>query len=367
MIGLYIHIPFCKSICHYCDFVKVGLKKDREREKYLDTLINELNSYQNYFNKIDTIYIGGGTPNALTNEELIKLFEALKPIKPIEFSIEINPESYTHNQGEIFKKYGVNRVSIGAQTSDEEILKFLNRKHNNDDVINTVSSLKRLGINNINLDLIFAIPGQTLKSINKDINFFIKLDIPHLSYYNLILEENTYLHYLYNRSQFLEVDDEKSRQMYTNVIDKLTKLRYNHYEISNFSKPGYESLHNLKYWENKDYIGIGLGAHGLLNGIRTYNERSFNKYLKNTLYEKVELSIEDRITEELIMGLRLTKGINLSQVNLKYNINLYEKFPKIKEMKELKLIAEEDGYLKLTKEGIFLGNQVFQIFVWNLF
>jgi oxygen-independent coproporphyrinogen-3 oxidase len=232
MIGLYIHIPFCKSICHYCDFVKVGVKKESEREKYLDTLINELNSYHNYFDQIDTIYIGGGTPNAMTDNELIKLFEALKPIKPIEFSIEINPESYTHNQGEIFKQYGVNRVSIGAQTSDEKILKFLNRKHNNDEVINTISSLKQLGINNINLDLIFAIPGQTLKSINKDIKFFINLDIPHLSYYNLILEENTYLYYLYNRGRFSEVDDEKSRQMYANVIDKLTKLGYNHYDLS---------------------------------------------------------------------------------------------------------------------------------------
>src|SRR5690554_1777819 len=178
MIGLYIHIPFCKSICHYCDFVKIGVQKEEYRIKYLDTLINELNSYQNYFDKIDTIYIGGGTPNTLTDEELIKLFEALKPIKPVEFSIELNPESYTHKQGEIFKKYGVNRVSIGAQTSDLEILKFLNRKHDNNHVINAVKSLKSLGITNINLDLIFAIPGQTLKSINQDIDFFIKLDIP---------------------------------------------------------------------------------------------------------------------------------------------------------------------------------------------
>lgn len=367
MIGLYIHIPFCKSICHYCDFVKIGVQKEEYRIKYLDTLINELNSYQNHFDKIDTIYIGGGTPNTLTDEELIKLFEALKPIKPVEFSIELNPESYTHKQGEIFKKYGVNRVSIGAQTSDLEILKFLNRRHDNNHVINAVKSLKSLGITNINLDLIFAIPGQTLKSINQDIDFFIKLDIPHLSYYNLILEDNTYFHYLYNRDKFHEIDDDKSRKMYENIIDKLTNLGYNHYEISNFSKPNFESLHNLKYWENQDYIGIGLGAHGLISGKRTYNERAFHKYLKNTLYEELILSKEDKITEELIMGLRLTRGINLSEVNLKYQIDLYQKFPKIKEMKDLKLLAEEDGYLKLTKEGIFLGNQVFQIFVWNLF
>lgn len=151
--------------------------------------------------------------------------------------------------------------------------------------------------------------------------------------------------------------------MYENIIDKLTNLGYNHYEISNFSKPNFESLHNLKYWENQDYIGIGLGAHGLISGKRTYNERAFHKYLKNTLYEELILSKEDKITEELIMGLRLTRGINLSEVNLKYQIDLYQKFPKIKEMKDLKLLAEEDGYLKLTKEGIFLGNQVFQIFV----
>lgn len=363
MIGLYIHIPFCKNICHYCDFVKVGIKKENLRKDYLDSLIYELNKYQKYFDKIDTIYIGGGTPNTLTNDEFIKLFEALKVIKPVEFSIEINPESYTDEQGELFKKYGINRVSIGAQTTDENLLKFLNRKHDNNHVINAVANLKKHGINNINLDLIFAIPGQTIKSINNDLDFFLKLDIPHLSYYSLILEENTYFYYLYNRNKFFEIDEDSSREMYELVIDKLTNLGYNHYEISNFSKPSYESIHNLKYWENQDYIGIGLGSHGLIEGKRTYNERSFNKYLKNTLYEEVILSTDDKITEELIMGLRLLKGINLNEINLKYKIDLYQKFPKIKEMKDLKLITEEDGYLKLTREGIFLGNQVFQIFV----
>ncbi|MGI6787736.1 MAG: radical SAM family heme chaperone HemW [Acholeplasmataceae bacterium] len=363
MLGLYIHIPFCKTICHYCDFVKVGIKKESLRLEYLDTLINELNQYQDYFHQIDTIYLGGGTPNTLTNEELIKLFEALKPIKPDEFSIEINPESYTDEQGAIFKQYGVNRVSIGAQTTNEDLLKFLNRKHNNSHVINAVSSLKNMGINNINLDLIFAIPGQTINDVKKDIEFFINLEIPHLSYYNLILEEKTYFHYLYNRNQFHEVDDLLSRQMYEEVIDKLTKLGYNHYEISNFSKPNYESKHNLKYWKYKDYIGIGLGSHGLLNGKRLYNERSFNKYLRKTLYKIEVLSKEDQVTEELIMGLRLSSGVNVNKINAKYEFNLYQKFPKIKEMKELKLLTEEDGYLKSTKEGIFLGNQVFQIFV----
>ncbi|MGI6782201.1 MAG: radical SAM family heme chaperone HemW [Acholeplasmataceae bacterium] len=363
MLGLYIHIPFCHNICHYCDFVKVGVKKKELRLQYLNTLIKELNKYQNQFNKIDTIYIGGGTPNTLTNEELIMLLEALKPIKPKEFTIELNPESYSDEQGEIFKKYGINRVSIGAQTSNQGLLKFLNRKHNNSQVIHTVSSLKKLGIKNINLDLIFAIPGQTLEMINQDLDFFLKLEIPHLSYYNLILEENTYFHYLYNRNEFSEVDDDTSRKMYELIIEKLTSFGYNHYEISNFSQPNYESLHNLKYWENQDYIGIGLGSHGLIKGKRMYSERSFNKYLKNTLYKEETLTKSDQITETLIMGLRLTKGIKINQVNLQYGIDLHQLFPKIEEMKELKLLTEEDGYLKLTKEGIFLGNQVFQIFV----
>ena len=364
MLGLYIHIPFCKHHCHYCDFVKTVPRNQKVVDNYINKLVEEINSYKNYFDKIDTVFIGGGTPNFISDDSLIQVLEALKPIKTKEFTIEINPESYTEKQGQIFVKYGINRVSIGVQTFNEERLKFLNRAHTNKDVINAISSLKILGIENISIDLIFAIPGLQLSDIEHDLNEAIKLDIKHMSYYSLILEENTYFHYLYNRGLFSEVSEDLSGEMLENIIRKLEENGFEYYEISNFSKPGFRSIHNQIYWKFDDYIGVGLGAHGKLDGVRYYNERALNKYLKNTLYEKVELSTDDMISEEMIMGLRLISGINISNVESKYNINLHQKFPQIKEMIDLKLLTEESGYLKLTKKGLFLGNQFFQIFIW---
>lgn len=363
MLGLYIHIPFCGSICHYCDFIKKVPKDDDTMTKYIDKLIEELFTYQHEFKNIDTIFIGGGTPNYLSDENLERLLSALNPINPKEFTIEINPEYYTEKQGQIFRKYGINRVSIGAQTFDEKTLEFLNRQHRNQDVYNTVNSLKLIGIDNINIDLIFAIPNTDLSHIKKDVEEFIKLDVKHLSYYSLILEENTYFHYLYNRGQFHEVDQETSRQMYEYIIDTLIDNGYEHYEISNFSKPDYNSVHNKIYWHLEDYIGIGLGSHGLYKDFRYYNERAFNKYYVNTLYKKEQLTKEDRLSEELIMRLRLSEGVNIEMINDKYQIDFYKKFPKTKEMIDLKLLTKDGSYLKLTKEGLFLANQIFQIFV----
>lgn len=363
MLGLYIHIPFCKHLCHYCDFVKTIPRNQKVVDEYIEKLIEEINSYEKYFDKIDTIFIGGGTPNSITEESLIKLFEALKVINPIEFTIEINPESYTEKQGKIFKQFGVNRVSIGIQNFNEKTLQFLNRKHTNKDVINAVSSLKEIGINNISVDLIYAIPNQTIDDIKYDLDFLLDLGVKHVSYYSLILEENTYFHYLYNRNLFQEVDQDLSRNMYELIIETLTKNGFLQYEISNFSSPEFESLHNKIYWKFDDYIGVGLGAHGKIDNVRYYNERALNKYLKNTLFEKIPLSTDDQISEEMIMGLRLNSGVNIKDVEIKYQIDLYKKFPQIKEMIDLKLLTEESGYLKLTKNGLYLGNQVFQIFV----
>lgn len=363
MLGLYIHIPFCKHLCHYCDFVKTIPRDQKVIDKYLDKLIEEINSYRQYFSKIETIFIGGGTPNVLNNDNLNRLLLALKDITPTEFTIEINPELYTHEQGTIFLKHGINRVSLGVQTFNEETLKFLNRQHTNQDVFEAVESLKTLGINNISLDLIFAIPNTTIKDIQYDIDQALSLDVKHISYYSLILEENTYFHYLYNRGQYHEVSQDLSREMFEFIISRLTDNGYNHYEISNFTKPNFQSLHNKIYWLFDDYIGVGLGAHGKMEKTRYYNHKSYHKYLDKPLDQTYDLTISDQITEHLIMGLRLKNGINVHEIESKYSFKLYDKFPKIKEMIDLNLLTEKNGYLMLTKNGIFLGNQVFQIFV----
>lgn len=363
MLGLYIHIPFCKSICHYCDFAKTIPRNQKVVDKYLDKLIEEIKMHQESFNKINTIYIGGGTPNYLNDESLTRLLKVLEPIKPTEFTIEINPELYTESQGQILKKYGVNRVSIGVQTFNQEILDYLNRKHTEKDVIKAVSGLKKNGIENVSIDLIFAIPNQTINDIKYDLLKAHELGVKHISYYSLILEENTYFYYLYNRQKFTEVSEDLSREMYEFIIKNIAEMGYDHYEISNFSKPEYESIHNKIYWNFDDYIGVGLAASGFIDGIRYYNDKSLNKYLKKALLEKVELTKEDKISEEIIMKLRLKVGINVSEFNKKHEIDIYKTFPKIKEMIDLKLLTEENGYLKLTTEGLFLGNQVFQIFI----
>lgn len=363
MLGLYIHIPFCEKICHYCDFVKKVPRNKEVVDKYLKRLIVEINSYQAYFDKIDTIYIGGGTPNYLDEEQLTLLFEALMPINPVEFSIEINPDLMTFNKAEIFKKYKINRVSIGVQTFDEKTLKTLNRTHNKNDVVKAVSQLKAVGIDNISLDLIFGIPQTNLRLVKKDLKKALKLDVKHISYYALILEENTYFHYQALRGNFLEIDDDLSSKMYNCIRKTLQRKGYTHYEISNYAKPGYESKHNLIYWTMAEYIGVGLNASGFLNGYRYQNQRIFSKYYQDFIYEKYEVKLKDQLSEAMIMGLRKIAGIKISEIESKYMVKLFAEFPKIKEKIDLKLLEVENGYLKLTKKGIYLSNQVFQIFI----
>lgn len=365
MLGLYIHIPFCEKICHYCDFVKKVPRNKEVVDKYLARLIEEINSYQAYFDKIKTIYIGGGTPNYLDDEQLTLLFESLKEINPIEFSIEVNPDLMTLNKAKLFKKYNVNRVSIGVQTFDKKVLKSLNRTHNEDDVKKTVSFLKQVGIENINLDLIFGIPKTNLSLVKKDLRKALKLKVKHISYYALILEEKTYFHYQYLRGEFQEIDDDLSNKIYNYIRKTLVKKGYTHYEISNYAKPGYESKHNLIYWTMDEYIGVGLNASGFINGYRYQNQRIFSKYYQEFVYEKYQVSSKDLLSEAMIMGLRKMVGIKILEIENKYQVNLFAEFPKIKEMIDLELLEIENGYLRLTEKGIYLSNQVYQIFLWN--
>lgn len=363
MLGLYVHIPFCKNICHYCDFVKRVPKDEEVMTKYIDKLIEEIESYENYFSKIDTIFIGGGTPNYLSISNLERLFKSLVKINPKEYTIEINAELYNDTQGDLFKKYGINRVSIGAQTFDLDLLKYLNRRHTPEDIYRAIGSLNLRGIDNISLDLIYSIPGQTIKSLKNDLNIVKSLPIKHVSAYSLILEKNTYFYWLYDHNKFEEVDEDLSADMFELIMKELSYDGFNHYEISNYAKPGYESIHNKIYWNLDNYIGVGLGAHGLIKPYRYYNDRAYSRYLKKPLSDKVKLEKEDLLSERMIMGLRLMEGINIKSVEKEYNIKLKDKFTKIKELEKLGLLKEENDYLKLTHKGIMLGNQVFEIFV----
>lgn len=363
MKGLYVHIPFCESICHYCDFVKRVPKNQEMIDQYLTSLVEEIRSYQSHYNTIETIYIGGGTPSMFSINQLHILFEALKEIKPIEYTIEVNPESYTQEKGLLFKKYGINRISLGVQTFNDQLLDYLNRKHTEKDIFSVVNHLKTIGIPKISVDLIYAIPGQTMDMLAYDLAQIKALDITHVSCYSLILEEKTYFYHQYLKGQFHQMEEDMEATMYQYVMDQLKEQGFEHYEISNYAKEGHYSMHNMLYWTLGEYIGVGLGAHGFIEGYRTYNQRRLKEYFQSWQERKEYQSKEMLLQDELIFGLRKIEGVSIPFIEKTYGINLFESYPKLNEKIEFGLVKIEEGRLKLTDKGIFLGNQVFMVFI----
>lgn len=368
LTALYIHIPFCESICVYCDFHKemASLKKKTE---YIDALIKELELNKDSYQDIKTIYIGGGTPSSLPNSLLEKLLIAINRLidinNNIEFTIETNPNDIDKEKAELFHKYHINRVSIGVQTFHEAHLKFLGRTHNKQDVKNAIQNLKKVAIHNINIDMMFSLVNQSEEELRQDIKEVLKLDITHISYYSLILEEKTTLYHLYKKNIISMNSEDLEGLMYNIVIDSLLESGLNHYEISNFCKAGYESKHNLIYWKNLNYLGLGSGSHSLIDGKRYYNESNVSKYISNLKNGIKEFKIEyetESLREELIMGLRLLKGINLDTINKKYDINLLDKYQEINDFIKKGLLILEQGNLHFTRSGLLLGNLVFGIF-----
>jgi oxygen-independent coproporphyrinogen III oxidase len=363
MIGLYIHIPFCEKICHYCDFVKQVPKNEDMVDLYIEHLVNEIKSYQALYLHVDTIYIGGGTPSMLTTKQLKRLFEVLKTYQPIEYTIEVNPESYSHEKGELFKLYGINRISLGVQTFHDHHLKRLNRLHTKDMIFDVVHDLKSLGFYNISVDLIYALEHQTMEELKEDVQHLLALDLPHISLYSLILEEKTYFHHQYLRGKFEPLNEDLEAQMYEYIMNTLKQQGYDHYEISNYAKKGYESKHNSLYWTFQPFIGVGAGAHGFLPPYRTYNERALSKYMKHPLKEKV---LQDEVTmrnDHLLFLLRMSEGIDLSMVKSMYHDDLFLLYPSLLKYLELGLLEIDHQHLKLTQKGKLLGNIVFMVFV----
>ncbi len=363
MKGLYVHIPFCGYICHYCDFVKRVPKNEEMIDNYIDALAKEIDLYKDHFSTIETIYIGGGTPSLLSVKQMTKLFEALKNIHPVEYTIEVNPESYSIDKGLLFKKYGINRVSLGVQTFNQELLHYLNRGHENQQVYDVVNHLKSIDIPYISIDLIFSIPGQTMQDLKHDLEEIKKLDITHVSCYSLILEEKTYFYHQYLHGKFEQMDEDTEAMMYEEVIKYLEHHGFEQYEISNFARFGHESKHNTIYWSLDPYIGVGLGAHGFIDGYRTFNERALPKYIDHYQKEKTFQTKEMLLQDDMIFGLRKKVGVDIEKIEEKYQINLFETYPKIQEKMELGLLTLENGNLKLTKKGMLLGNQVFMVFI----
>lgn len=351
--SIYVHIPFCKTICTYCDFCKMYYKKEWVNT-YLDSLEKEINSY--YKDEIvNTLYIGGGTPNSLNIKELEKLLMILSKIKlnkMYEYTIECNIELLTEEQVILFKKYGINRVSVGVQTLNDKYIKYLGRNHTKEIVRNNINLLKKYKLYNINVDLIYAIPGESLTELENDIDFILELDIPHISTYSLIIEPNTIL----NNRRVKNIEEDLDSDMYILIIKKLNK--YNHYETSNFALPGYESKHNLNYWDNGNYYGFGLGASGYIDNKRYDNTKNLNKYLGgNYISNKNILSKNETIENEFILGFRKFAGINKNVFKRKYDIDI-EKVPIVKKLIKENRIISDDGFIRINEDYAYIANEI---------
>lgn len=360
MKAVYLHIPFCQTICSYCDFCKMYYRPELVTS-YLEVLNNEIKS--TYHGEIiETIYIGGGTPSSLSITELKQLMAIIKTFKKTdnyEFTFECNIENIDYDKLMLLYQNGVNRLSIGIQTFNLKLLKDLNREHSEDEVIGKIKMAKKIGFNNISIDLIYAIPNETMSDVQKDLLKFLKLDINHIATYSLIIEPNTKLYI--NKTKPL--DDELDFNMYQLIRNTLTENGFNHYETSNFAKPGAESKHNLTYWNNEQYYGFGLGASGYLNGTRYENTRSINHYLegKYRLEEHV-LSKEDDMENHMILGLRQLKGVNKGEFEKRFDIKIKDAFQIDKMINEGKLIEDENN-LFIADKYIYLANEILVNFI----
>lgn len=353
--ALYVHIPFCKQICSYCDFAKVIYQTNFVND-YFESLFFELENLNN--NKYDTIYIGGGTPSCLDNKLLVSLLEKLQKMlnKNYEFSIESNVEDINETFLETIKRYGVNRLSIGIQTFNKAFISLCNRKHSKEQAINNVKLAFKY-IENINVDMIYGFPFQLLDDVKEDLEIVSSLPIKHISYYSLIIEENTVF---YQRFKNLEEDNKLQAKMYKYIYSYLKKQGFNRYEISNFAKTNYKCKHNLVYWHNMHYDAVGLNASGYVGDIRFTNTRNLTLY-NNKQYQKeiIKLTKEDKMFEEIMLYLRLDEGLNLDRFYKKYNVNFIERYNKIiKELEDKKLIKITKNKLKTTFKGSLLLNQV---------
>ena len=347
--------------------------KDSLKEKFITYLIKELDLKRDYLYNLKTIYIGGGTPTALPIPLLEKLLKYLNQFINLEileeFTIEANPNDITVELAKLLKKYHINRVSLGVQGLTKEKLATLGRTHTKKDVITAIKNLKKVKITNINADLIYGVGNETFKDLKKELKTLIHLGVKHISTYSLILEEKTILKKLYDEKKFSLYDEDSEKELYQKIIKYLKKKKFIHYEISNFAKKGYESIHNLTYWNNKNYIGVGPSASYYLGNIRYTNVKNLEKYFQGIdnnfleYYEKVELSIKDMMSEELIMGLRKIKGININEFQEKFNISIYDAFPIVKKLLDLKVLALKNNYLFIPSDKLYLSNEVLVNFI----
>ena len=344
--SLYIHIPFCNKICDYCDFTKLQYFRNFAVD-YLKALKDELKSYK--IKNLKTIYVGGGTPTALEDDLFLELLQMIDPYaKDVnEYTFEANPESLSLKKIKMLKEHGVNRISLGVQTTNDKILKAVNREHTFEQVKTAVKNLKENGIDNINVDLILGLPHSSKKILKEDLKNVLSLDIKHISCYGLTVNPHTAL---FNRG-FKEPESDVLRDFYDEVEQTFKENGFIHYEVSNWAKSGYQSEHNLTYWRNAQYYGCGLGASGYIKDIRYKNTVNLSQYLSRAyVFEKEKVSDKDRITYQIMLNLRTIEGLDFSFIRNKDN--------EIEELIKSGLLKKENDRLIPTYEGMMVLDQV---------
>lgn len=363
----YVHIPFCSHICYYCDFAKV-LMTGQPVEAYIDELLKEYDSYD--ISSLKTLYIGGGTPSVLPADQLEKLLTHLTKKLDLEeleeFTVEANPSDLTDEVLAVLANSPVNRISLGVQSFDDKLLKKIGRTHTEAQVYSSIERLRAAGFENITIDLIYGLPNQTMEMVERDVQKFLELDLPHVALYSLILEDHTVFMNRQRRGRLRLPSDDRNADMYEYIIEMLTSKGYSHYEVSNFGKIGYESKHNMTYWDNAEYYGIGAGASGYLDGIRYKNHGPVHHYLReeNKHVNEEVLTRKQRIEEEMFLGLRKKNGVSIERFHKKFGQTLEEVYGTIiEELAFQKMLFEADGRIQMTEKGFELGNEVFERFL----
>ncbi|MFS0672864.1 radical SAM family heme chaperone HemW [Ornithinibacillus sp. 179-J 7C1 HS] len=372
--SVYIHIPFCQHICHYCDFTKFFYNEQLATE-YLDALSNEINvQVQGEKNRVKTIFIGGGTPTALNYNQLKKLLafveEKFDVWNCVEYTIEANPGDFDEKKAKLLKEYGVNRVSLGVQVFDNAMLEELGRAHRIEDVYKTVELLKKEGLTNISLDMIYSLPNQTPEHFEKTVTEALSFDLPHYSAYSLQIEPKTIFYNKFKKGQLHRPAQEDEVEMYEILKNKMRASGLKQYEISNFSKPGFESKHNLTYWNNDYYYGFGAGASGYLPGKRTMNIRPLPAYIKQANEDgrpllKVEtIGLKEQIEEELFLGLRKLSGVSKRKFQDKYGFSLELLYKwQIDHLVQKGWLVDKKDKIHLSEQGVLFGNDAFEYFL----
>lgn len=375
--AIYIHIPFCTNKCFYCDFNSYVLK-DQPVMEYLKALDHEmeLTAEQTPPGVINTIFVGGGTPTVLTPKEMEFFLASVRRHFPnwaedIEFTMEANPGTTDLEKLAVMKDGGVNRVSFGVQAFQNELLGRIGRIHNTDDVYRSLENAHKAGISNMSIDLMFGLPNQTVEMLDQSITKALALGLPHYSIYSLKVEENTLFHTMYQKNELPLPDEEDELQMYLLLMSRMKEAGYKQYEISNFAKPGYESRHNMTYWRNEDYYGLGAGAHGYVGGQRHINIKGVNPYNEAAAaglprLDQFEVRTEEAMEDFIMVGLRVLDGIQSQHFLEQFGVSIEEKFKapldKMLQAGLLEGTSAAEGY-KLSEKGILFGNEVFAEFI----